>query len=74
MRTGGLVSVTKESPPRSRVEYPSPIDDSFDPSPIDQSYEDDPEAGIFWGPKAAERNDDPLVEAVVRLAERATLI
>jgi hypothetical protein len=32
------------------VEYPSPIDDSFDPSPIDQSYEDDPEAGIFWGP------------------------
>jgi hypothetical protein len=43
-------------------------------SPVDESYEDDPEARIFWGPPTpAERNTDSLVEAVVRLAERATL-
>jgi hypothetical protein len=34
------------------VEYPSPIDPrGKNPSPVDDKYEDDPEAGIFWGPK-----------------------
>jgi hypothetical protein len=33
------------------LEYPSPVEGKNGSRPEDGNYEDDPEAGIFWGPK-----------------------
>ena len=38
----------------------------------DPRYQDDPERGRYFGPRAG-RNPDPLVEAVVRLAQRVNV-
>jgi hypothetical protein len=50
-RPRGAVSAGKQSPDPLGLEYPSPIEGKNGSRPEDGSYEDDPEAGIFWGPK-----------------------
>jgi hypothetical protein len=69
VRSTGVVQPTSIPLDPAGLEYPSPIEGKNGSRPEDGSYEDDPEAGIS-GAEAAERNDHPLVEAVVRLAER----
>ena len=52
----------------------SPIQGENGSRPEDGSYEDDPGGGNLLGAEAAERNHDPLVAALVRLAQRAKLL
>lgn len=46
---GGAANI--DSPDPLGLEYPSPISGTNGSRPEDGNYEDDPEAGIFWGPK-----------------------
>ena len=39
------------SPDPLGLEYPSPISEKNGSRPEDGNYEDDPEAGVYWGPK-----------------------
>jgi hypothetical protein len=47
----GVVGSHNDSPHPLGLEYPSPIEGKNGSRPEDGNYEDDPEAGIFWGPK-----------------------
>jgi HNH endonuclease len=47
---GGLGGSTSFPPDPLGLEYPSPIEGKNGSRP-EESYEDDPENGIFWGPK-----------------------
>jgi hypothetical protein len=47
----GAVAARQQSPDPLGLEYPSPISGKNGSRPEDGSYEDDPENGIFWGPK-----------------------
>ena len=45
------MGVRRESPPPLGLENPSPISGKNGSRPEDGTYEDEPENGIFWGPK-----------------------
>jgi HNH endonuclease len=47
----GVVRPTSIPPDPPGLEYFSPIEGQNGSRPEDGNYEDDPEAGIFWGPK-----------------------